>query len=140
MDDGVDGIDRDRAGAQDLRAPLERRLGIEAGRRGDLLAQDDLDDRPVERADDAEQPLAARGGARERGPRDLRKVRAAGNHRVGGADAGDHHALEVQPVLGEQAQIFRQIAGREGERDIGHRQHHVLRAAAGLGVGRGRHQ
>jgi hypothetical protein len=68
VDDGVDGIDRDRAGAQGLRAPLERRLGIEAGRRRDLLAQDDLDDRPVERADDAEQPLAARGGARERRP------------------------------------------------------------------------
>ena len=43
-------------------------------------------------------------------------------------------------MLGEQAQIFRQIAGREGQRDIGHRQHHVLRAAAGLGVGRGRQQ
>ena len=43
-------------------------------------------------------------------------------------------------MLGEQAQIFRQIAGREGERDIGHRQHHVLRAAAGLSVDRGRYQ
>ena len=43
-------------------------------------------------------------------------------------------------MLGEQAQIFREIAGREGERDIGHRQHHVLGAAAGLSVDRGRQQ
>ena len=48
--------------------------------------------------------------------------------------------LTFSPCLANRPEIFREIAGREGERDIGHRQHHVLRAAAGLGVDRGRQQ
>jgi len=48
-------------------------------------------------AHDAEHALTALGGARQRRPRDLGKVRAAGDHGVGGADAGDDDALDVQP-------------------------------------------
>ena len=73
-------------------------------------------------------------GARQRRARNLGEVGAARDHRIGGADAGDHHALEVEPVLGEQAQVLGQIAGREGQRHVGHRQHRVLAGWAWAGA------
>jgi hypothetical protein len=63
---GLDGADRDRAPAQHLHALVERRLRVEARRRGQVLAHDDLDRRPIERAGDRQHALTAGGGPRER--------------------------------------------------------------------------
>ena len=70
-------FDRNRPAAQNLHALVECRLGVEARGCGDLLAQNDLDHGAIERADDADHALPARGGAGQRGARYLGKIRAS---------------------------------------------------------------
>ena len=121
VDHRIDGIHRDGAALEQRAALLQRRLGIIAAGLRDLFSQHHLRERPVNGGGDGNQLLSARAGAAERACRGLREMRAAGNHRVDGADPGDRHRLHLDAVLGPQVEIARDIAGGEGqaERRIG---------------------
>jgi hypothetical protein len=67
--------------------------------------------------------------AGERRAAALREIRAAGDHRVGGADAGDLDHLEAQPVLVPKAELVGDERGGQVEGDVRHRHGDVFGSA-----------
>ena len=127
---GVDRADAEGLAAQHRGALFQRRLGVEArGLRG-LLAHGDGDDVALGGVGDGEQPLAARGGARQRRAAGLHEIGAAGDHRVGRADALDLDDLHPQAVLGPEPQFVGDEIRRRGEGEVRHRDDDVLQRRA----------
>ena len=67
------------------------------GRLRHVLAQHHLDQRPVDQVGDGEEPLALRGGAQEHRAGAHGEVGAAGQHRVGRADADELRWVTLRP-------------------------------------------
>ena len=65
MHDAADALDRDGLALHRLGALGERRLVGDPGRLGDVLAQHQLDQRPVDQVGDRVHALPLRGGAQE---------------------------------------------------------------------------
>ena len=124
MHDVADALDRDGLALHRLGALGERRLVGDAGRLGDVLAQHQLDQRPVDQVGDRVHPLPLCGGAQEHRPGSHGEVRAAGENGVDRADPDDvAHAdlqplaLEVPCILGEERRAECQRRGRQRQND-----------------------
>ena len=131
MHDAADALDADGLALHRLGALGERRLVGDPGGVGDVLAQHQLDQRPVDQVGDCQQPLALRGGAQEHRPGAHGEIRAAGDHGVDRAHADDVAMGDLQAfllvearILGDEGRAERQRRGRQRHHDL-----HVLAAA-----------
>ena len=93
---------------------------------GDVLADRDFGDRLVGGVDDRQQALAVRRRPRQRQPGNLRELGAAGDHRVGRADAGDDDGLDLEAVLFPEIEAVGDVAGDERKADRRHRHRHLF--------------
>ncbi len=123
--DAADALDGDGLALQRLGAVGERRLVGDAGGVGDVLAQHQLDQRPVDQVGDGEQPLPRRGRPQEHRPGADGEVGAARDHRVGRGDADQDAVRDLQPlllvesgVLGDEGRAEGQRRGRQRHQDL----------------------
>ena len=137
VDHRIDGIHGDGVALEQCATLPERRLGIVAAGRRDVLAQHDLGERPVDGGGDGDQLLPAGAGAAERARRGLGELRRAGDHRIDRADAGDRHGLHLDAVLLPKPEVAGDIARREGhaERRIGQNDLLIRLRPEGRGAG-----
>ena len=105
----------------------------DAGGVGDVLAQHQLDQRPVDQVGDGEQPLPRRRGPQEHRPGADGEVGAAGDHRIGRADADQGAVRDLEAFLLVESGILGDERRAEGERRGRQRQENVdiLRMSGG---------
>ena len=113
--DAADALDADGLAFEGLGAIHRRGLVRDAGCVRHVLAQDQLDQRPVDHVGDGEELLSLRCRPQEYRAGAEGELGAAGQNRVGRCHADQVARVHLEPLLLEEARVLGHEVGRERE-------------------------